>query len=343
MFKVINKGVSDRREFRTRDIVKRLSVITADRVEITNHPLSRPTTVFNPAVLIRDDSVKLYARIVVGYFTYASAIAEFSLSLADIYSQNTRKFSAELTVFPEMRYDFWGVEDPRVYEIDGKLLMTYCGRTVNYFNPAIRTERTLPVTAIFESGKWRKICVFRAPKEMRGFVISDKDAFLVRGKEMLLFHRIHSMDESFYLNISRVPEDVLELKEIAEVIVNDTITVFEPAKFELKLGWSTPPVEIDREYMLLIHGVDVDRQCYRIFAILLNENNEVTATTPFYIMEPRENYEIYGDRPYTIFPCGIQRIDDHIIISYGAADSVVGFGEIDLSELMSILDKNRLE
>ena len=61
----------------------------------------------------------------------------------------------------------------RAYYLDGIPHMTYCGRTVNYYDPAIRIERTLPVTATFVRGRWRKICVARMPREFRKFLVSD--------------------------------------------------------------------------------------------------------------------------------------------------------------------------
>lgn len=56
-------------------------------------------------------------------------------------------------------------------------------------------------------------------------------------------------------------------------------------------------------------------------------------------MEPRELYEVYGDRPLVVFPCGLIRIDDKAIVIYGAADFVIGFGELDINEVLGILEK----
>ncbi len=345
MFKVLNEKVNEKREPKTVDIVKRLVAITAENVVLKNHPITKPTTVFNPSMIIEGDSVRIYGRIILGYFTYASAIAEFSLSYDEIYRCQPKIYKAEITVYPENKYDYWGVEDPRVYKIEDSLLMTYCGRTVNYFNPMVRTERTLPVTAIFKEGSWKKICVFRVPEELRSFVISDKDAFLVKtSKGLLLFHRVHMVNEKFYLTISRVSVDVLNLRhnDLREIIVKDTVTAFETSPFEAKLGWATPPIRIGKESLVFIHGVDKKTHCYRVFAVLIDDEGNITAITPYYIMEPKETYEVYGDRPYTVFPCGAQKIDDKILISYGAADCVIGIGEVDLSELLHILDRNRL-
>jgi predicted GH43/DUF377 family glycosyl hydrolase len=345
MFKLLCKlseGIPAYREYRTKDVVKRRGVITANRVHLKKYPVNNPVTIFNPSMIVEGNEITIYGRIILGYFTYASAVAELLVPMRDIYSNLSAYYTAEITVFPDNKFDLWGVEDPRVYEIDRKRLMTYCGRTVNYFDPSVRIERTLPVTAILEE-RWRKLCVFRMPTELRGFVISDKDAFLVKMKGKLkLFHRLHMRDEKFYLVISSVPEDVLNSEGFKEVSVQDTALAFEPAEFEEKLGWSAPPVRIDKEYLLLLHSVDIETKCYRVFAILMNDDAEVTAITPHYIMEPKESYEIYGDRPFTVFPCGAQLIDDELIISYGAADSAIGIGEIDITELMSVLDSNRV-
>ncbi|MBC7129946.1 glycosidase, partial [Candidatus Bathyarchaeota archaeon] len=175
MFEVICPEAAKKRKRKTVDIVKRLGVITPDKVHLKNYPIDNPATIFNPAILVEDDGdVKVYARIVLGYFTYASAVAELTMPLSDIYTLKVMgHYPADIVVYPSNRFDIWGVEDPRVYRLDDKLYMTYSGRTVNYFNPAIRVERTLPVTAVYEK-TWRKICVVRLPNDLRRFVVSDK-------------------------------------------------------------------------------------------------------------------------------------------------------------------------
>jgi len=346
MFKLIcevGRGVC--RENRTVDIVKRLCVITASRVHLKRYPVDNPVTTFNPSIILENHDLIIYGRIVLGYFTYASAVAEIYVPLKDVYTNTySGHYTAEITVYPDNKFDMWGVEDPRVYDLEGKRLMTYCGRTVNYFNPTVRTERTLPVTAVLENGKWRKLCVFRMPEELRGFVISDKDAFIMKTKDgYKLFHRLHMRDERFYLVISDIPKNVLNLEEFTEINVDNTSLALETAEFEEKLGWATPPVKIGKEYLVLLHGVDSEMKCYRVFAALLNNKAEIVAITPHYIMEPKEKYEVYGDRPFTVFPCGIQLVDDKLLISYGAADSAIALGEIDLTELLSVLDSNRIQ
>jgi len=345
MFRPICMAKDIKRENKTIDIVKRRGVITANKVHLKKYPIDNPVTIFNASMMVDEDELIVYGRIVLGYFTYASAVAEFRVPIKDVFNNLfTCHYTAEIVLYPNNKFDLWGVEDPRVYEIDGKWLITYSGRTVNYFDPTIRVERTLPVTAILDKEGWRKLCVFRMPEALRGFVISDKDAFLVKMKDGLkLFHRPHMRDERFYLAMSDVPEDIFSLAEFRDISVENTTLVLEHAEFEDKIGWGTPPVKVDGEYLFLLHSVDAETKVYKVFAMLMNDNAEVTAVTPYYIMEPKESYEVYGDRPFTVFPCGAQLIDNSLIVSYGAGDSAIGIGEIDVSELMSILDSNRIE
>ncbi|WP_309492141.1 hypothetical protein [Candidatus Hecatella orcuttiae] len=355
MFKVSREAAKagNLREFKTLDLVKRLGVITANRVHLKNYPVENPTTIFNPSLSVENETIRIYLRIVLGYFTYTSAVAMLEAGLSDIYEGylSVSHYPVELILCPDSEYDFWGIEDPRVYRIDDKLMMTYCGRTVNYFNPAIRVERTLPITAVSKDLKnWRKNYVFRLTKEIRKQVVSDKDAFLLKTKkrELFLFHRPHLTDENFYLAVSKVPIDILEKTDsgLSEVVVTETTVLMNPASFEAKLGWATPPVEVGGgEYLLLVHGVDRRFEGYRVFAVLLSCEEEVrlTAVTPHYIMEPKMSYELYGERPYTVFPCGIQKAANRLLVTYGAADSAVGVGEIEIDKLLPILDRHRLK
>ena len=73
----------EKRVFETEDIVRRLAVISNNRVFINNYPITNPAAVFNPAIIVEGDYTKIYARIILGYFLYVSAIVEI-LSLIHI-------------------------------------------------------------------------------------------------------------------------------------------------------------------------------------------------------------------------------------------------------------------
>lgn len=339
------------RRFGTKDIVKRLGVITPKHVVLRNYPVENPTAIFNAAVVVeRGDVVNIVARIVMGYFLYVSAIVSLKIPLPEVLDGSfaKRTYEAEIVLYPSTKYDIWGAEDPRVYGFDDRLLMTYTGRTAEYFRPAAAWERTLPVTAVREGGSWRRAFVHVLPAELRRHVISDKDAFLARlGGEAVFLHRPHMDDNYQYLAASVVREELLRFDGLKEVEGRGTTWVMPHASFEEKLGWSAPLTKQGNSLIALAHGVDNNIEVYRALAVKLSYSRSdgftVEAVTPHYIMEPREPSELFGDRPYTIFPCGAWVVDgDKALVTYGAGDYMVGVGIIDVNELLSELDKGRV-
>jgi predicted GH43/DUF377 family glycosyl hydrolase len=333
----IDEVVELERENKTVDIVKRLGVLTADRVHLTNHAADNPVTIFNPAILCENDDLKIYARIVLGYFTYTSAVIELEIPIAELNYLSEGHYSGRIILKPDNCYDIWGVEDPRVSIIRGKAVIMYSGRTVNYFKPGL--ERVLPIVAVREDSGWKKVRVFTYEGDQ---VVSDKDAFLTDINGLTLFHRIHTQSDEYHCVTNDIPADVLDGKELINSSLSNARIALKAASFEDKIGWGTPPIKVGKENLLLLHGVDKD-QWYKVFAVLMDKNKEITSVTRCYIMEPRESYEVYGDRPFTVFPCGLCKVDDKLLVSYGASDFASGIGEIDLSRLMSLLDKKRIQ
>ena len=354
MFRSIDnvKEVSSKRKFESRDIVKRLGAIPPVRIHIKNHPIDVPVTVFNATAILREDLIYVYARVILGYYMYVSAIALVRIPVHDLFNGaiNTSHYAAEIVIYPSTKYDIWGTEDPRIAEIDDKWYLTYTGRTVNYFNPVIRRERTLPVVAVSENrdGRyWRKVGALVLPQYLRSHLVSDKDTFVVKTNagEILVFHRPHLDDDTYHTLISKIDRLPEARNGIEEIEVKDSVVVLEAAPFESKIGWGAPPVEVGpNKYLAILHGVDKELEAYRVFAALIKydpaDDPRVEGVTPYYIMEPRELYEVYGDRPLTLFPCGFFKYDDKGIIVYGAADYVIGFAEVDINELLGIIESS---
>ncbi len=352
-----------RRRFETRDLVERVGVISPSRLYINDHPVGNPIAAFNPSVAVVDGEARVYVRVILGYYKYVSAVAEVRVPLDDIETGdvNLNYYAGKLVAYPSTSYDFWGAEDPRVYRLPSYpgLFMTYTGRTRYYFEPPPGRQRTLPVTAYTRDYRgWTKALVSVIPPALRRHLVSDKNAFYVEANgDLLLFHRLHMDDERFYLAASRVDRREFEAAlgeaektgQPRELESRDTTIVLHPAPFETKNGWAAPPIPLGGgKLVALIHGVDRELTAYRLYAALLSysrgEGLRVEAVTPTYIMEPRTLYEIFGDRSYTVFPCGAWRLDKRrILITYGAADYMTGLGILNLDELLAELDKARLE
>ena len=327
------------------DIVERLVVITPDRINVENYPIKKPLTLFNASFCFEGDYMRIFARASFGYYTYTSSIIEFKVPMDHLENGFCGEYSAEITIFPDNRYDFWGVEDPRYYRFNGRELLTYCGRTESYFESSPGMEKTLPVTAVRKENEWVKRFVFRVPSRIRNFIVSDKNAFLFESREgTILFHRLHLLNGRFYLVASSVGSPLpFNGHGMAEIETGDALFVLDHHEFETKLGWGTPPVEVEEgSYLVLIHSVGKDK-VYRVFPALMDERGLFTAVSPFFIMEPKETYEKYGDRPYVIFPCGAHPLGEKLYITYGAADSVIGIGSLEIDRLLEILRKGKID
>ncbi len=331
------------RTSKTLDIVKRLGVITPERIYLRNYPLKTPRSVFNPAAIVEKDLLIVFARVVVGYYKYISGIAKIEIPIDDILTSavNDMLYLADLMIYPDTRCDMWGSEDPRISKVDDLYAITYTGRTVNYFRSHPITLRTLPVIAVSRDLKnWRKVAYISPTKEFKDKLISDKDAFLFEDQYnnvLYLFHRPHTIDGRFHMSVTKIDLD-LGAKGCKEVEVWDINDVIKPEPFEEKLGWGTPPVKIgENKFLALVHAVSKDDSFYRVFPILISSSSKglnIKELTSYYIFEPRETYEVFGDRTGTVFPCGLTKIGrNELLVTYGASDTFIGFGLIDLSEL----------
>lgn len=107
-----------------------------------------------------------------------------------------------------------------------------------------------------------------------------------------------------------------------------------------RVGPSTSPVLTERGWLIFYYGVDKD-DSYHAGAVLLDEYNPMIilgrSATP--ILSPILDWEREGRRADTVFPCGIEFLDNHNIIRlyYGAGDVCIGVADISMAELLASL------
>lgn len=329
--------INHMRKPKTNDIVKRLLVLPPKRIILKNLLSINPITAFNPAIQMQEGEIKVYTRITTGYYTYSSVIAEFALKLDDIYEGVHDKIEAEVTIIPDSEVDFWGVEDPRITTINGRGFMTYTGRTRWFFEGKV--NRTVPIVAERRNGTWNRRFYLKLPPLLDQIVSLNKDAFtqVLDDKILHVFHRPIFENSPPSLWHGTLPLEVLDKEKFREeVIMNNELIMF-PADFERNVGWGAPLLKIDDGYIAIAHARGID-EVYRLYSLLLTlegDRLDITGVSETYIMEPKEIYEKCGDRPNVVFICGAEVIGDKVLISYGAADQFIAFGEIELSELVN--------
>jgi beta-1,2-mannobiose phosphorylase / 1,2-beta-oligomannan phosphorylase len=113
-----------------------------------------------------------------------------------------------------------------------------------------------------------------------------------------------------------------------------------------KIGLSSPPIETERGWLVLYHGVKqtASGALYRVGLALfdIQKPDLCLLRGDSWIFGPEADYERGGDVHDVVFPCGhtISPDGDAINIYYGAGDSCIALAQGSVSSLLNWLDRN---
>ncbi len=283
--------------------------------------------VLNPASIREGDEVHLLYRAVEGNNYSTIGYARFDRH------GNLLERRPEPVIHREMDQEKKGCEDPRITYMDDRYFIFYTA----YDNVNCRVA--LASTRDFISFEKHGIV---------GPDVWDKDAMIfpekINGK--IIF--IHRIEPNIQFAVFEDMEHLLDPGEHywpAHLAKLDNYTVMRPL-FEwetTKIGGGPPPIKTEEGWIFIYHGVDRDF-VYRAGVALLDLDDpfRVVARLPYPILEPVLSYELIGDVNNVVFPEGTARFDDDLFIYYGAADKVIGWGKISVSELLDELNKYRI-
>jgi len=110
-----------------------------------------------------------------------------------------------------------------------------------------------------------------------------------------------------------------------------------------KIGLSPPLIETPKGWLMLYHGVrrTASGSIYRLGAALLDLESPARCIRRglSWIFGPEERYELEGDVPQVVFPCGVtQRDGDTLALYYGAADTSIGVAHASIAEILDWLE-----
>ena len=115
------------------------------------------------------------------------------------------------------------------------------------------------------------------------------------------------------------------------------------------IGSGPPPVKTKEGWLHVYHGVAMHFASSNIYqaGVSLHDLNDpsiVLYRSKYNILEPRELFELTGQVPNVVFPCGIvvenydadgfASLDSKVLIYYGAADTSVGLAVTTIKELI---------
>ncbi len=234
-------------------------------------------------------------------------------------------------LLPEMAFEEFGLEDPRITKIDQTYWITY-----------VAVSRQGAATALASSDD---MVTFKRHGLI--FCPENKDVVLFPQQvdgQYLALHRPnpHSHFSPPQIWIARSP-DLLHWGE------HQSLHRGRQSWDADRVGGGTPPILIDEGWLHLYHGSQrVQREGrvgeYSVGALLLDRDNpaRVLARSDQPIMRPMAEFERNGFVPDVVFPTAminstIHQHDDLLSVYYGAADTSIGVVVFSRQDIVSAL------
>lgn len=227
---------------------------------------------------------------------------------------------------PESETEEFGVEDPRITPIDGRYWFTY-----------VAVSRHGPATALASTADFRSF-------ERHGVI------FCPENKDVILFpEAVGGGYGALHRPVCGTPFTRPEMwfarsPDLIHWGSHSPLTLAGGDWQSGRVGGGTPPIRVADGWLEIYHG---NRQptrpgevgTYYGGALLLDpaEPSRVRSATTGPFFRPEADFEVAGFVPNVVFPTGVVREADTLLIYYGAADSVTAVAEFSERELLASL------
>jgi predicted GH43/DUF377 family glycosyl hydrolase len=288
---------------------------------IGNHPWES-SRVFNCAAVYEDGKVHIVYRAQGEDDVSRLGYAESSDGYHIDYRSTDPIFS------PLHHFETYGCEDPRITKIDDKFYMCYTafGRVQRWHEVCSKMRLAqVGITSIavscFVDHKWNwGKRVFPVPQ------VDSKNSVLFSKKFQGKYALYHRISPHIWVTYS---DSLVDWSNSYHKIVLTPQEKWETKK----IGSGAPPIETEKGWLFVYHGVD-ESFTYRLGLALIDRGNpEKLSKLRRPIFEPREDYE-----RSIAFCCGAVVMDGTLFIYYGADDRRIGVATADVSELLSLFD-----
>ena len=279
--------------------------------------------VFNPGAVMFEGQTLLLVRV-----EDRTGISRLMVARSDDGYTNWI-IEPDRTLAPDQSHwaETWGVEDPRITRIGDCYHIVYTG--YSSAGPLVCHARTTDFVS------FERLGVLVVPE--------DKDAALfprqINGRWAMLHRPVPSgTNLGIHIWLSRSP-DLEHWGDPCPVIESRRGGWWDANK----VGLGPPPLETPAGWLVLYHGVrvTVSGSLYRLGVALLDLDHpeRVVARGNEWIFGPAAPYEMAGDVPDVVFPCGwiLDDDGDTLRMYYGAADSCVGVATGSLTDLLNYL------
>lgn len=301
--------------------------------------------VFNCAILHYENKFHMLYRAIGEYERYISRIGYASST--DGYSFAR---SNHIALEPTQDYEKYGIEDPRMVEIDNQVYITYVilsayvtdGAVVEASTALATTTDFLKYTrlrVITSKGSNNKDVVLfpeKMSQQQSSVLSSSTSSNNADGAGKYFFlHRPSSWIGSTY-GVDKPSIWLGEGNALTDFEKHTLLLKPEEDWEELKVGAGPPPIKTRAGWLVIYHGVSREKVYSAGAALLdLHDPSKIIGRTKTPILEPKEPYEKLGDVNNVVFPTGACIVDnDKLFVYYGAADKVCCLATTDLNYLL---------
>jgi predicted GH43/DUF377 family glycosyl hydrolase len=275
--------------------------------------------VFNAGVLYYDGSIHIFYR----------ALGNDNISRIG-YARTTDGFHiderlSEPIFEPANDVEKNGVEDPRLVICDNEVLMTYTAVKEYGHRQVHQVSLTSLALDDFVHRRWNW-----GARRLPFPGIRNKDAVIFPKKINDRYVMLHRIEPDLCIAYS---QDLVNWCNI-RCIMKPSIEGWD----DLKIGAAGSPIELNEGWLMLYHGVNMDR-VYHLGVILLDKNNpeQILYRSKEPILAPKEDYERFGKVPNVVFSCGNALVDNRLFVYYGGADSALCVATIEFDKLLSTI------
>jgi predicted GH43/DUF377 family glycosyl hydrolase len=238
-------------------------------------------------------------------------------------------------LFGQNEYETYGIEDPRITEIDDTFYISYVA-----VSPEMGDCTCLMTTRDFHSFT-RHGVIF--PWENKDVVFFPDR---LNGKYCALTRPLGETKLTRPSIVLAESPDMKAWGNYRSIIQSQIESRWQSAK----IGSGTPPLKTERGWLILYHGVNKQSPddvygVYSVGALLTDLTNpaKIIAQLKEPILIPETDFEIRGYIPNVVFPTGVVPIfndTDSILIYYGASDTVTAVMTVSLEQILKTLDQN---
>ncbi len=223
---------------------------------------------------------------------------------------------------PQGEVEEFGVEDPRITELNGRFYFTY-----------VAVSRHGPATALASTADFVTF-------ERHGVI------FCPENKDVVLFpERIGGAYAAFHRPVCGTPFTRPEMwvAKSPDLIHWGSHTPLLLAGGEWqsgRVGAGPPPIRVPDGFLAIYHGNSHPTRpgevgTYYGGALLLDAENpaRILRRTPEPFFRPEAAFEVEGFVPNVVFPTGVVRDGGELLVYYGAADAVAAVAAFSLRDL----------